>query len=149
MAPAGGKQVLVAQNKLFISLTCQDKLLLQLPLGVKIVQFSSDVTNLMSSPLRKRIRSPGFSPHSSAGLSGRETSDGRRIKRQSGSENGNWRNVSGEQGAPSRQPKRGEMVTHATPSSVYGAQQRPSADELPVLHKETVLSKQSPWWNLF
>lgn len=30
-------------------------------------------TNLMSSPLRKRMRSPVFNPHSSAGLSERET----------------------------------------------------------------------------
>lgn len=38
------------------------------------VKLSSWVkTNLMSSPLRKRMRSPGFSPHSSAGLSERET----------------------------------------------------------------------------
>lgn len=35
--------------------------------------FSIKKTHLMSSPLRKRIRSPGLSPHSSAGLSERET----------------------------------------------------------------------------
>lgn len=136
MAPAGGKQVLVAQNKLFISLTCQDKLLQQLPLGVKIVRFSGDMTNLMSSPLRKRIRSPGFSPHSSAGLSGRETSDGRRIKRQSGSENGSWRQRLARCAEQTAKTWRdGDSL--ATPSSVYGSQQSPSADELPVMNRIT------------
>lgn len=48
-------------------------------------------TNLMSSPLRKRMRSPGFSPHSSAGVSARRKKKQRWqkvIKHQSKAEDG-------------------------------------------------------------
>lgn len=84
MAPAEEEEekVSVSQNKVLASSTCQKQnknkkqkkllrhLLQRATQRNTVLKLSSWVkTNLMSSPLRNSMRSPGFSPHSSAGLS--------------------------------------------------------------------------------
>lgn len=70
----------------------------------------------MSSPLRKRMRSPGFSPHSSAGLSEEETNDGRQsnFKHKRNKNDKNTDSSSSNKVPEQTEGQQAEMVTNGT-----------------------------------
>lgn len=106
----------------------------------------------MSRPLRKRMRSPGFSPHSSAGLSEKET-------RAAEKSNVNHRlKLDPSTTSPANKVHRTDGRNGERWWLMWFCQSSSWCPTKPVniwtqapcwiaLHKETILSKQ-PWWNL-